>query len=686
MKSLKSILIYVCLLMHFSVQAQIIIDHNDIDITSRTLTQIQLAKSNLHIVMGGTSHASQITTGLWELDDFVDGGGYGLSLPAGAYTVSFGDGSGNTLDYRHGAMNGTAGIYPTFYDETIRYYDHSITEGPRVNVFFWMFCAELSFDYDQQDVMDNYLLPMQQLEALYPDVTFIYSTGHLDGDAAGSQLHANNALIRQFCEDNNKILYDFADIEKYDPDGTYYGDRHPTDAGNYDYNNDGATSEDNGDPAHPINGDHNWAIDWANSHTEGVDWFDCEAAHTYPVNANMKACAAWNLFIEIAEFRAGSPINHPPVLTVPGSQTVNEEEVLSFTISATDPDAGDILTYSATNLPTNASFNPSTRTCTFSPDANQSGMYTVTFSVSDGALSDDEDVQITVLNTTGVNTPPVLTHIANQSTNEGQTLAFTVSATDADNDALTFSVRDNPTNSYLDATTQEFFFTPNYQQSGTYNVIFSVTDGQDTDSYTVQITVNDVNQQPVIGSLPDQIVHTGIELSFSIGVSDQDPSDNIVLNATGLPAEAQLVKTSTRIWTFSWTPNSSDVGTHEVTFTASDGSLTDSEAMVITVDDSDPNAITEPGRSNKIVSQNYPNPFSTSTTIAYQLPNKSKVRLEVFDMRGKKICVLINQKQEAGAYEVPFTTENSLLTEGIYLYKLTTDKSVLTKRMILSGR
>ncbi len=96
-----------------------------------------------------------------------------------------------------------------------------------------------------------------------------------------------NEQIRQYCKANNKILYDFEDIESYDPDGTYYGNKRPTDNCDYDSNNDGVT-------------DKNWAIDWQNSHTINVDWYDCSSAHSQPLNANRKAYAAWYLWAKLA--------------------------------------------------------------------------------------------------------------------------------------------------------------------------------------------------------------------------------------------------------------------------------------------------------------------------------------------------------------------------------------------------
>ncbi|MDD5702885.1 MAG: dockerin type I domain-containing protein, partial [Dehalococcoidales bacterium] len=75
---------------------------------------------------------------------------------------------------------------------------------------------------------------------------------------------------------------------------------------------------------------------------------------------------------------------------------VTAGQTLSFTISATDPD-GDNLAYSASNLPDGAGFNDSARTFTWAPAAGQAGYYQdIRFQVSDGSLSDSENINITV--------------------------------------------------------------------------------------------------------------------------------------------------------------------------------------------------------------------------------------------------------------------------------------------------
>jgi aminopeptidase N len=69
------------------------------------------------------------------------------------------------------------------------------------------------------------------------------------------------------------------------------------------------------------------------------------------------------------------------------------------------------------------------------------------------------------------------------------------------------------------------------------------------------------------------------------------------------------------------------------------------------------------------LNQNYPNPFNPVTKISYVLPKESDVKLKIFDLQGKEVTTLVNEKQKSGNYEVDFNAAN--LPSGVYIYKLT---------------
>jgi len=146
-------------------------------------------------------------------------------------------------------------------------------------------------------MITDYLAPMTQLETDYPGINFVYMTGHLDGTGVAGNLHIRNEQIRTYCHNNGKILYDFADIESYDPDGLVnYMTLFANDNCDYD-------SDDNGSL------DANWAINWQNSHTLTVDWYDCNAVHSQSLNGNQKAYAAWHLWARISGWNGVTRVN-----------------------------------------------------------------------------------------------------------------------------------------------------------------------------------------------------------------------------------------------------------------------------------------------------------------------------------------------------------------------------------------
>ena len=79
--------------------------------------------------------------------------------------------------------------------------------------------------------------------------------------------------------------------------------------------------------------------------------------------------------------------------------------------------------------------------------------------------------------------------------------------------------------------------------------------------------------------------------------------------------------------------------------------------------------------------QNYPNPFNPTTQISYSIPVASHVRLKVYNVLGNEIATLVNEEKPAGEYSVKFNASD--LSSGVYIYRLQTDYSVITKKMTL---
>jgi hypothetical protein len=306
--------------------AAIIINHTSTDITQIPQAAIEAAKSgtnSLHIGYGHTSHGSQLIASMKQLVEFANNGGKGLDLPEDIFAYNNG-GTDGALDLDESYyydpyppelkfLQGTCGLYPQFVDETHEYLNSD--NHSDVNVIMWSWCREVDTKYRADTIYSEYLTPMSQLEADYPNVKFVYMTGTLSVSHDSAQygtsyiyehILAANQVIRDYCIANGKILYDFADIEAWDPDGNYYP--FADEACNY-----------YADAKKETTPTGNWATAWQDSHPRNVDWYSCNPQHTLPLNGNLKAYAAWWLFARLAGWEG---TDNPPADTQPPSVTV----------------------------------------------------------------------------------------------------------------------------------------------------------------------------------------------------------------------------------------------------------------------------------------------------------------------------------------------------------------------------
>ncbi len=265
-----------------------IINHKYASLEKITDGSINHAKAVLHVAYGHTSHGSQLITGMAGL----------VTFKGDLYKYSNGGGV-DSLDLRDTPFSGASDLgnpnRTTWAASTRNYLD----SHPEINVVIWSWCGQVS-TASESDIL-TYLTLMNQLESEYAEVVFVYMTGHLDGSGENGNLNLRNQQIRQFCIDNDKYLYDFADIESYDPDGnTNYMKLRANDVCYYDSSGNGTTVSYETNPPDPCE-DLNWAEEWQNSHLLNVDWYNCSSVHSRPLNSNLKAYAAWNLFCIIAE-------------------------------------------------------------------------------------------------------------------------------------------------------------------------------------------------------------------------------------------------------------------------------------------------------------------------------------------------------------------------------------------------
>ena len=223
---------------------------------------------------------------------------------------------------------------------------------------------------------------------------------------------------------------------------------------------------------------------------------------------------------------------------------------------------------------------------TFTPAANFSGAATFTYKVNDGSL--DSNTATVTINVAAQNDAPTLAAIPNQTVDELVTLNFTAVGNDIDGPSLTYSLTGAPAGATINPTTGVFSWTPTEAQgAGVYNFSVVVSDGSLSDTKPVQVTVNEVNQNPTLAAVPDQTVNEGSLLTFGLSGSDLDlpantPAATLTYSLTGAPS-GMSVDANTGLVT--WTPTEAQ-GPQVYSFTAvvTDGlGGSDSKPVQVTV-------------------------------------------------------------------------------------------------------
>jgi hypothetical protein len=235
------------------------------DFDSIPQSYITAAKSSLHIAYGHTSHGSQLVTGMNAL-------AASNSLYSG-------------LDLRDTPFSGADDLGAPDFTSWATATRNYLNANSDINVVIWSWCGEVSGA--TQANIDTYLSLMNQLEQDYPGVKFVYMTGHLDGGGSAGNLNLRNQQIRDYCTANNKILFDFADIESYDPGGaTNFMALNATDGCDYSGGN--------------------WATEWIaanpSSNLTSLASTICDGccAHSQSLNCVLKGRTAWWLWARLA--------------------------------------------------------------------------------------------------------------------------------------------------------------------------------------------------------------------------------------------------------------------------------------------------------------------------------------------------------------------------------------------------
>ncbi|MCP4592888.1 MAG: hypothetical protein GY842_19300 [bacterium] len=289
-----------------TAQEAIVIDHTCTNLDMVPDCWIERAKDELRLSYGHTSHGSQIVTGL----NLVNAGsnGTGATCPS-----CNGYGCGGCLykvcdDYNYYKYGGSYVQAPAGVLSFWNYRPEGASDLGNPNRTEWEVATRAMLEDDRYDNRDTvmwswcgqadtseanmqiYLDLMSGLEEDYQNVTFVYMTGHLNGGGVEGTLNQRNNQIRDHVINTNGVLFDFADIESYDPDGDEFLSLYATDTCSYSGGGGG-----------------NWATEWCDDNPGSEMCMSCSScAHSHCLNCNLKGRAFWWMMARLAGW-TGAP-------------------------------------------------------------------------------------------------------------------------------------------------------------------------------------------------------------------------------------------------------------------------------------------------------------------------------------------------------------------------------------------
>ena len=314
------------------------------------------------------------------------------------------------------------------------------------------------------------------------------------------------------------------------------------------------------------------------------------------------------------------------------------------------------------------------------------GSSALSFQTSQCQLSDSTGTTLYATFTDGeiaLQTKPHFTPLQAQTVGLGDTLKFTVSAVDSDGSTLTYSATGLPTGATFTASTRTFLWVPAYTTKvGSYTVTFKATAPSGLyDSLLVTINVANTPHNPSIThETPLVLTRVKINSPFTFSITAVDPAPNDKINYYWSVNSSIKQSGSDSSFTYTF----STLGFDTVQVTVKDlGGLTASYAWAFQV----VTAIHElPGVPKEFaLGQNYPNPFNPTTTISFDVPKFSAVKIVVYDILGRAVRTLVTQNMTAGSYTAQWDGLNDAgqqVSSGIYFYRMNAGSFVSMKKMI----
>ena len=404
--------------------------------------------------------------------------------------------------------------------------------------------------------------------------------------------------------------------------------------------------------------------------------------------------------------RRTMPTSQPPVVTAISDITIDEDSTSNVVVIATDAD-GDLLTYSATADTSAIEFEVTSNNVLVKPLKDWNGSSEVIIAVTDGMASVNTSFTLTV---SPVNDIALVSNVSiDEDKNTNVTLNSTLSGT------TTFTAVSDKNTVTTSISSSVLTLVPNANWNGVANITAYASNSTAKDSTTFTLTVNAIPDLPGeftwtnSTSENDSITITSSNMSFEWSISwdksiDPDGEDVTykIFNTNPpfnmVPVDLfELSFTQTTIdfpyetFILRWPSTLQMVNrlTYKYNVYAYSGNdsteITGTRVLVVKrVGDLNTESIEPP--NSFVLHPNYPNPFNPQTQIRFEMPYAGKIDLSIYNLLGVKVKTLYSGQKPSGVFTFKWdgkNDNNQLVSGGVYIYKLQSEKGMQMRKMIL---
>ncbi|KKW32106.1 MAG: Ig family protein, partial [Candidatus Uhrbacteria bacterium GW2011_GWA2_53_10] len=294
-------------------------------------------------------------------------------------------------------------------------------------------------------------------------------------------------------------------------------------------------------------------------------------------------------------------INGPPQFNAT-NQTLYVDIAFTYDLNATDPDNEIMAGFDTLTYYDNASvfdINPSTGVITFTPSQAQLGAHPINISVDDGIVNVSN---LVIFNITQ-NSAPNMSAIGNKNATEGIIFRMNATATDADNDSLTFSSNFSAFSIFhFNSTAANLSFLPLQSHVGNHSVRITVTDSKGTSvSENITLMVENVNNAPNLTRIANQTARIDRRFLLNITAYDQD-STNLSFFENSTLFDFSYTNISAAL--ISFIPVAANIGNHTINLTVGDGEVNDSQIVVFMIINNTPPVLQAVGNQTLVEDSN----------------------------------------------------------------------------------